>query len=73
MEDIFAIFGIFGWIFLLACAGLMLRFVFGCLGQMKAATTVYQFFTATIRLLLGMAVFPLTIIFQAIDVAFGDL
>jgi len=70
--EIFDIFGIFGCIFLLVCAGLMLRFIFGCIGQMKAATTVYQFFTATIRLLLGIAVFPLTILFQALDVAFGD-
>jgi hypothetical protein len=66
------IFAIFGCIFLLVCAGLMLRFIFGCTGQMKAATTSYQVFTVIIRLLLGIAVFPLTIFVQALDVAFGD-
>ena len=56
--------------FVILCAGLMIRFVVGCLGQIAKAATIFQTFTVVLKLLLGIILFPFTIMFQAMDIAF---
>jgi hypothetical protein len=53
-------------------AGLMIRFVLICINRIKVATTSFQVFSALVLLGLGFVLFPITLILQACDVAFGD-
>jgi len=62
---------LFLWLFGIVCAGLMARFVIGCWGQIMAAMTGQQLLTAVLKLLVGVLVFPVTIMFQALDVTIG--
>ena len=59
------------YLFCIVCAGLMARFIFGCWGQIMSAMTVQQLFTAVLRLLIGVLLFPITIMVQALDVTVG--
>ena len=49
--------------------GLLMLFVSRRIAGMKKAMTGYQFFSEVLLLLVGLFLFPLTIMFQIIDLA----